>query len=55
MRRSRLRRREGLRCYTHDTEINGLVRRGLLHSGEQDDRRAVRQALYRFLDLNLVD
>ena len=53
MRRSRDRRRKGLRCYTlqiRDWEIQALISRGLLSPSEQTDRRAVINAMHRFLD-----
>ena len=53
MRRSRDRRRKGLRCCTlqiRDREIEALIDRGLISSGEQTDRRAVVNALHKFLD-----
>ena len=53
MRRSRARRRKGLRCLTielHETEIAALVRKGYLASEEQHDRCAVTEALYAFFE-----
>jgi hypothetical protein len=53
MRRHRERRRDGLRCLTielRDTEIEELVRRKLLKSETRNDRNAIIQALYRFLE-----
>ena len=56
MRRSRERRRQGLRCLTielHETEIAALVHNGHLASEEQHDRCAVTEALYAFFDETL--
>ncbi len=56
MRRSRERRREGLRCLTvelRETEITSLIRRRLLTNENRSDMRAVRRALYQFLDSTL--
>jgi hypothetical protein len=53
MRRSRNRRRMGIRCYTiqlRDSEIAALVRRGLLSTQEQTDRIAIVKAMHAFLD-----
>jgi hypothetical protein len=53
MRRSRNRRRRGVRCYTlelRDREIEALVLRGFLSPGEQANRAAVLKAMYSFLD-----
>jgi hypothetical protein len=57
MRRSRERKRKGLRCYTleiRDREIEALVRHGWLPAGERENASAVVQALYGFLDRSLV-
>ena len=56
MRRSRQRRRNGLRCYRlelHDREIAALVRRGLLLASEQTNRNAIIKAMYAFFDRTL--
>ena len=56
MRRSRQRRRNGLRCYRlelHDRDIEGLVRRGLLLASEQTNRNAIIKAMYAFFDRTL--
>jgi hypothetical protein len=53
MRRSRNRRRIGIRCFTlqlRESEIAALVRRGLLPSDEQTNRIAVVKAMHAFLD-----
>jgi hypothetical protein len=53
MRRHRERRRDGLRCLTielHETEIDALIREGLLKSETRNDPSAVSDALYAFLD-----
>jgi hypothetical protein len=56
MRRCRQRRRDGLRCYRlelRDSEIQALVRRGLLLASERTDRNAVIKAMYAFFDRTL--
>jgi hypothetical protein len=53
MRRHRERRRDGLRCITielREAEIDALVRKGLLKSETRNERKAIRQALYAFLE-----
>ena len=53
MRRHRERRRDGLRCLTielRETEIDALVRRGLINSETRNDPGAMMDALYAFLD-----
>jgi hypothetical protein len=53
MRRHRERRRDGLRCMTIElraTEIDALIRRGLLKGEMRNDRRAIQVAFYEFLD-----
>jgi hypothetical protein len=53
MRRSRDLRRKGLRVVpveVRDTEVQGLVRLGLLPAGEQDNPAAIGDALGRLLD-----
>ena len=53
MRLHRERRRKGLRCLTnelHETEIDALIRRGLLRADMRNDPSAVSDALYAFLD-----
>ena len=57
MRAHRQRRREGIRCLTvqlFDTEIDELVRRGLLKDVARHDPEAVRQALYDHLNRTLA-
>jgi hypothetical protein len=57
MRRHRERRRRGCRCLTvelRDSEIEALIRRGLLNSETRNSTRAIAEALYRFLDRNLT-
>jgi hypothetical protein len=56
MRRHRERRRNGLRCLMielRETEVDALVRRGLLHNETRNDPYAVSDALYSFLDTTL--
>ena len=53
MRLHRERRREGLRCLTielRETEIDALIREGLLKPETRNDLSAVSDALYAFLD-----
>jgi hypothetical protein len=56
MRRHRDRRRDGLRCLNIElrvTEIDALIKRGLLKSETRNDLRAVKEALYAYLDHTL--
>ena len=56
MRLHRERRQRGLRCIIvelHETEIDALVRRGLLEAETRNDKYAVRKALYEYLDNTL--
>jgi hypothetical protein len=56
MRLHRERRRLGLHCLTvelRDTEIDALVRKGLLTPETRNDMYAVRKALYEHLDQTL--
>jgi hypothetical protein len=56
MRRSRERRRGGLRCLVLElraTEIDALVRMGLLAPETRSDMNAVRRAIYEFFDTTL--
>ena len=53
MRLHRERRRQGLQCIIvelRETEIEALVRRGLLKAETRNDKYAVRMALYQYLD-----
>jgi hypothetical protein len=53
MRRHRQRRRKGLHCLTvelRETEIEQLIRKGLLMRESRYDLLALRTALYEFLD-----
>jgi hypothetical protein len=53
MRLHRERRRNGMRCLTielHETEIDALIRKGLLKSETRNDASAVSDAFYAFLD-----
>jgi hypothetical protein len=57
MRRHRQRRRDGLRCFVLQirvTEIDELIRRGLLKQELRNDSIAVRKALYSHLDRTLA-
>jgi hypothetical protein len=56
MRRHRERRRDGLQCFLVElraTEIDALIRKGLLQRETRHDRSAVLMALYGFLDQTL--
>ena len=56
MRRCRARRRAGFRCFMvelHRTEIDTLVRRGLLRADERDDEGAVVDALSQHIEQTL--
>jgi hypothetical protein len=56
MRRHRQRRRDGLRCLNvelRETEIDTLIRRGLLNNETRNDPGAIMDALYAFLDSTL--
>jgi hypothetical protein len=53
MRRHRQRRRDGLRCLMielRETEIDALIRNGLLPPENRHDYDSVQSALYAFLD-----
>jgi hypothetical protein len=57
MRLYRDRRRKELRCVTielRETEIDWLIRRGLLNSEMRNDLIAVRDALHQFLERTLI-
>jgi hypothetical protein len=57
MRRHRERRRQGLRCLTvelRETEIDALLRYGLLTVETRNDPVAICNALHRFLDRTLT-
>jgi hypothetical protein len=56
MRLHRERRRQGFRCLTielRETEIDALIRRGLLQAEMRNDMYSVRKALYEHLDHTL--
>jgi hypothetical protein len=56
MRRSRERRRDGLECLRvelRETEVDALIRSGLLKPEARNDRKAIVLALYAFLESNL--
>jgi hypothetical protein len=56
MRRHRERRRRKLHCLTIElrkTEIDALVRKGMLEAETRNNRQAIRLALYSFLDSTL--
>ena len=53
MRAHRQRRKAGLRCVTvelRETEVDTLIRKGLLQSENREDYASVQSALYAFLD-----
>jgi hypothetical protein len=53
MRRHRQRRRDGLRCFIielRETEVDALIRKGLLEAENRRDYDSVQLALYAFLD-----
>ncbi len=53
MRRHHERRRDGMRCLRvelRDTEIDALVRKGLLSAETRYDQNAIADALYDFLE-----
>jgi hypothetical protein len=53
MRRHRQRRRHGFRCVRielHETQIDELIRKGLLKSETRNDPRALRSGLHALLD-----
>jgi hypothetical protein len=57
MRRHRERRREGLRCLwveLHETELDALVRKGLLEPTSRYDENAIADALYAHLERTLL-
>ena len=56
MRRHRERRRDGMRCMRielRDTEVDALVREGLLKPETRSDQNAIADALYHYLERNL--
>jgi hypothetical protein len=56
MRRHRERRRDGLRCLTielRETEIDALIRKGMLKADTRNDPDAIRDALNMHLDHTL--
>jgi hypothetical protein len=53
MRRYRERRRDGLRCVIielRETEIDALIRKGMLKADARNDVRSIELALYEFLE-----
>ena len=53
MRRHRQRRRDGLRCLVielRETEVDMLIRKGMLPAENRQDYASVQSALYAFLD-----
>jgi len=57
MRLHRYRRKQGLLCITtelRDTEIDTLIRMGLLRNDMRNDLKAIKKALHEFLDDTLV-
>ena len=57
MRRHRERRRDGMRCLSIElraTEIDELIKRGLLKSETRNDEQAIKDALYAHLEGTLA-
>ena len=57
MRRSRKRRRDGLRCFAvqlRETEIDVLISKGLLMPEARNDTRAIIQAVHHHFDKTLA-
>jgi hypothetical protein len=57
MRRYRARRRRGLSCIKvqlRRSEVDGLIACKLLEPTEREDRRALTEALHRYLDANPI-
>ncbi len=57
MRRHRERRRDGLRCLTielRETEIDFLIRSELLKTETRNDREAIVEALYAYLERTMA-
>ena len=57
MRRHRERKRDGMHCLwveLHATEIDSLVRKGLLQSVVRNDVNAIREALYSHFEETLI-
>ena len=57
MRRHRERRRDGLRCLSielRETEIDGLIDKGLLKPETRNDAKSIIEALYAFFDKTLT-
>ena len=56
MRLHRERRRKGLRCLTielRETEIDALIRKGMMKPDARNDQQAIRDALYALLERTL--
>ena len=56
MRRHRERRRDGLRCVVveiRNTEIDSLIRKGMLKADARNDPYSIQMALYEFLERTL--
>ena len=56
MRRHRERRRDGLRCVVveiRNTEIDSLIRKGMLKADARNNQDAIRDALYALLEAQL--
>jgi hypothetical protein len=57
MRLHRLRKSKGLRCLTlelRDSEVDAMVRRGLIGDAQRNDFGAIRRAIYNMLEHNLL-
>jgi hypothetical protein len=56
MRAHRQRRRDGLHCLTielRETEIDALIRKGMMKPDARNDQQAIRDALYAHLERTL--
>ena len=56
MRRHRQRKRNSMRCLTielRETEIDSLIRKGMLKTDARNDQHAIRDALYAHLERTL--
>jgi hypothetical protein len=56
MRNHRERRKAGMRCFTielRETEIDALIRKGFLKADTRNDKQAIVDSLYGYLDREL--
>jgi hypothetical protein len=57
MRNHRERRKAGMRCFTielRETEIDALIRKGFLKADTRNDKQAIVDSLYGYLDRELT-